>query len=120
MSAQEQQLAAMTQKVNDVGTELDTVHGELQAELDSLQSQINEGVNPKALDLSGLEAAIEAVKPHADALKGLSPSNVPPAGPAASSAAQEAAPTKADGTAQENTTDPAAAQAQSSSADKPA
>lgn len=122
MSAQEAELARLTQVVNDTGAELDSIHGELQAEVDSLQAQINEGKTGKELNLQPLSEAIDQLKPHADALKGVTPDNIPAAAAsstasstAATPASQEAAPTKPDGTAVENTTDPAVAAEQASS-----
>lgn len=105
MSANEAEVARLTTVVNETGDELDAIHGELQAEVDSLQAQINEGKPAGELNLTPLTEAVDKLKPHADSLKGIAPDNIPakaassePAAPAA----QEAAPTNADGTAQEN------------------
>lgn len=109
MSAQEAQVAQLTQQVNDTGAELDAIHKELQTELDALEAQIKEGKPPAEINLQPLQDAVNGLKPHADALQGLKPTPTPAAGAPTPSAAQEAAPTNPDGTAVENTTDPAVA-----------
>lgn len=100
MNAQQGDIDALTQKVNDVQTQLDTDRQALQTELDSLQQQINSGTPPSNLDLSGLQSAVDRVGVTSSDLGNLTPT---------APATQEQAPSNPDGTAKQNTDDAEAA-----------
>lgn len=105
---QQVEIDTLTGKVNDVSTGLTSAVTAIQSEFASLEKQISEGTPTSALDLSKLSTAIEGLEPLATQLEQIKPepqtqANGAPAG---------SQPVAADGTALENTADPAAAQAQ--------
>lgn len=96
MTATQADVDTLTQKVNDVQAQLDTDRQALQTEVDSLQQQINAGTPPADLDLTGLQTAVDKIGTTATDLGSITPT---------APATQEQAPTHADGTAKQNTTD---------------
>lgn len=96
MTATQADVDTLTQKVNDVQAQLDTDRQVLQTEVDSLKQQIDAGTPTSDLDLSGLTSAVDKIGTTAADL-----GNITPTAPAT----QEQAPSNADGTAKQNTTD---------------
>lgn len=89
---------ALTTKVTDIGTNLDTAKTEIQTELDTLQQEIKNGTPAEDLDFSGLEGAITTLGTHVAEIGELKPAEAP--------TNTEQAPANSDGTAVEETEDP--------------
>lgn len=105
---QQAEIDGLTSKVSDISQNLTAAVTAIQTEFAKLEEEVQNGKPASELNLTNLSNAVAALEPVASQLETLQPSqptqaNGAPAG---------SQPVAADGTALENTADPAAAQAQ--------
>lgn len=103
------EIDALTQRVEEAEANLKTTAATLQTELDALEQEIKSGTPPSNLDLSKLQDAITQLNTYAGEVGELKPTETATTGAASDNPGGVGqAPTKANGTAEEETTDPTA------------
>lgn len=108
MTVNQQELDELTTRVGELQGELEAGITTVQNEVDALEAQIGTGTAANELDLNPLKTALANLGTDVGKVGSVAPT---PKGVAGA----EQAPTKADGTAAENTADPQEAQQQAQS-----